>query len=80
MSVVSSFFLRYSNIDFVSGRFFFSLRKISMAVKFFVLNGVVNSFSSFPCVRVSGVIDNLYKARLMSLSVVDCHIFKLVIF
>ena len=44
--------------------------------KNFVLNGVVNSFSSFPCFRVSGVIDNLWKATLMSLSI-DCCIFKL---
>ena len=45
--ILPKFRLRYSNIDFVSVHFFFSLRKISMAVKIFVLNRVVNSFSPF---------------------------------
>ena len=67
MSVVS-FFLRYSNKDFVSG-LFFSLRKISVVVKIFVLNGVVNFFVPFHCLCVSGVIDSPWKATLVSHSV-----------
>ena len=48
---VMSFFSRYSDIDFVSGCFSFSLRQISMILKDFVLNGVVSFFfiSMFLC-------------------------------
>ena len=46
-------------MDFVSERFFFSLSKISMVLKFFALNAVVNFFS-FPCFRVSEVKDSRY--------------------
>ena len=73
---VVSLFLRYSNINFAPRRFFSSFRKIPISVKIFSLSGVANSFSSFPCFYVSGVVESIWKATLMAFSVGCCILSK----
>ena len=66
--------LRYSNIDFIQGCFFFSLSKIFIAAKKLCFKWKCRFFCFILIIHVSGLINSLWKITLISLSVDYCII------